>query len=374
MITLETSVIGDCIVSADNLIEQFEKHPKNQGRPADVARAKRLAPLYVKYGKLFKIRPEVVAWPQMEHETGFLTFTGDVKPNQNNFAGIGATGGVPGNSFKSEELGVIAHYAHLAWYFYKNHINEFCSAKYDPRHFASKVGMEIIVHPRFTGDTRLQHLAGSWAVPGVEYANRIFALAKEIEEVSQVVPSPINEKFDVIIQMGHVGMITGSTGTAGEREWNKKLGDAMEPLLKASGLHYSIIGGVAPTKQLKCKVFLSLHCDGLNATARGYTLGFKPKTNEAFKEKLAISYGKLSGFIRRKDNSTGGLRLYYMWTNHSEYAGNPYVDQRILADYYALLEHGFFTNPTERKWLEENVFLIAKHHVNIIIGFLKEVK
>ena len=75
-----------------------------------------LAKLYVKYGKRFGIRADM-AWAQMIHETGYGQYGGDVNPEQNNMAGIGATGGgVPGNSFATAELGVIAQYAHLAWY------------------------------------------------------------------------------------------------------------------------------------------------------------------------------------------------------------------------------------------------------------------
>jgi len=51
-----------------------------------------LAKLYVTYGKRFGIRADM-AWAQMIHETGYGQYGGDVKPEQNNMAGIGATGG-----------------------------------------------------------------------------------------------------------------------------------------------------------------------------------------------------------------------------------------------------------------------------------------
>ncbi len=54
---------------------------------------------------------------QMLVETGFLTFKGTVKPEQNNFAGLGATGGgVRGESFKDVATGARAHLEHLAMY------------------------------------------------------------------------------------------------------------------------------------------------------------------------------------------------------------------------------------------------------------------
>lgn len=55
------------------------------------------------------IRPEV-AFCQAMKETGFLQFGHDVKPDQCNFAGLGATGnGVAGNSFASVREGIRAH-------------------------------------------------------------------------------------------------------------------------------------------------------------------------------------------------------------------------------------------------------------------------
>lgn len=185
MINEKTSFIGKFEGSADDLINQFIR---NNPREAD--RAKRLAPLYIKYGELFNLRADL-AWAQMEHETGFLEFKGDVKPYQNNFAGIGATGGVPGYVFKTEELGVIAHYAHLAWYYFKDHVNKYCSNKYDPRHFG-------ISHYNYNGDTSLDRLSGSWAVPGrykqkdgsiITYGQKIADLTKQIFVSDKMVSS-----------------------------------------------------------------------------------------------------------------------------------------------------------------------------------------
>lgn len=62
------------------------------------------------------IRPEV-AFCQTMKETGFLQFGHDVKPDQCNFAGLGATGnGVAGNSFASVREGIRAQIQHLKAY------------------------------------------------------------------------------------------------------------------------------------------------------------------------------------------------------------------------------------------------------------------
>lgn len=62
------------------------------------------------------VRAEV-AFCQTMKETGFLKFGGDVKIDQFNFAGLGATGnGAPGESFSSVRIGIRAQIQHLKAY------------------------------------------------------------------------------------------------------------------------------------------------------------------------------------------------------------------------------------------------------------------
>lgn len=140
-----------------------------------------IAQLYVEWGYRFGIRADL-AFAQMLLETNYLRYChscspsnyipGDVNPWQNNFAGIGATGGGnPGNSFATPELGVIAHYSHLAWYAYPVHQNEYCNSTYDPRHFGSG---HVFTAPI------LRELGGRWAVPGTTYGRDIARLANQI--------------------------------------------------------------------------------------------------------------------------------------------------------------------------------------------------
>ncbi|MEL6291044.1 MAG: glucosaminidase domain-containing protein [Pseudomonadota bacterium] len=71
---------------------------------------------YMRIGQELGVRWDY-AFYQMLVETGFLTYTGDVNARQNNFAGIGATGGgVPGESFPTVAEGVRAHIQHLMLY------------------------------------------------------------------------------------------------------------------------------------------------------------------------------------------------------------------------------------------------------------------
>lgn len=75
-----------------------------------------IAAEYMRIGEELGIRWDM-AFFQMLLETGNLTFTGDVSPSQNNFAGLGATGKKePGESFPDVATGVKAHLQHLLLY------------------------------------------------------------------------------------------------------------------------------------------------------------------------------------------------------------------------------------------------------------------
>ena len=76
--------------------------------------------LSIEYG----IRSEIF-FAQISLETGNLTFTGDVSPEQCNFGGLGATGGVPGLSFKNVREGLLSQVQHLRMYADKDFV-------YDP--------------------------------------------------------------------------------------------------------------------------------------------------------------------------------------------------------------------------------------------------
>lgn len=96
-----------------------------------------------------------VAFAQAIHETGFFQYGGDVDWTQNNFAGIGATGGgVPGHSFPTARLGVRAHVQHLKAYA-------------DPQITAEELAHPV-VDPRFDlvrkgSAPRWEDLGGKWA-------------------------------------------------------------------------------------------------------------------------------------------------------------------------------------------------------------------
>ncbi|MEG1726551.1 MAG: glucosaminidase domain-containing protein [Acidaminococcaceae bacterium] len=99
-------------------------------------------------------------------ETGFFTFNGTVKPEQNNFCGLGTTSAiVKGASFKTPQLGVRAHVQHLLAY------------------TAERLPKSKIVDPRYDLVHRMRKnagfytkwydLNGKWAM-SPEYSEKIF--------------------------------------------------------------------------------------------------------------------------------------------------------------------------------------------------------
>lgn len=105
--TKGTSIMGTAVATAAQLTAYVKK--KNADAP-------NLAQLFIDEGKAEGVRGDI-AFAQSCLETGNFTYGGDVKPNQNNYAGIGATGGgVPGNSFATPQIGVRAQIQHLKAY------------------------------------------------------------------------------------------------------------------------------------------------------------------------------------------------------------------------------------------------------------------
>lgn len=77
-----------------------------------------------------------LAFAQALVETGHFRFGGDVKPEQNNFCGLGTTGGgVKGANFKTPEIGVRAHIQHLLAYTAQKHPStKIVDPRYDLAH------------------------------------------------------------------------------------------------------------------------------------------------------------------------------------------------------------------------------------------------
>ena len=128
-------IMGESTVSVEEL-ERFYisnsiiDYPAEELSAGGVCTLRQFCQLYYDEAKTEGIRVEV-AFAQAMLETGYLAFGGDVKINQFNFAGMGATGnGNPGNSFSTVQEGIRAQIQHLKCYASTEPLNNPCV---DPR-------------------------------------------------------------------------------------------------------------------------------------------------------------------------------------------------------------------------------------------------
>ncbi|WP_223700663.1 N-acetylmuramoyl-L-alanine amidase [Sutcliffiella deserti] len=157
------SILGSSVIYAkemDTFVQTI--HPN----------APALGELYERIGRDYGIRGDV-AFAQAIHETNYFRFTGIVKPEQNNYAGIGATGGdVTGASFATPEEGVLAHIQHLYAYASRDPLPD-KYPKVDPR-------FDLVTRGSAPG---WKDLNGRWAVPGSQYGQLILKIyEKNLEE------------------------------------------------------------------------------------------------------------------------------------------------------------------------------------------------
>lgn len=115
MITLDTPIQGPVDCAWQQVRAVIDAH----GPPAsmyDARMVELVARSLVEWSGVFGLRTSVIAG-QVNHETNYLKFTGDVPAENLNFAGLGATGGVPGYRFPTIDAGIIAvcvhHYGYL---------------------------------------------------------------------------------------------------------------------------------------------------------------------------------------------------------------------------------------------------------------------
>lgn len=186
----DLTIMGDSLLTAEEIKKYLRekeptiremmatKHPNIGYRPID----ENLVDLYLQIGKKYGVRGDL-AFCQALKETGYFQYFGIVKPYQNNFCGLGATGtlltgeeplngvdsqkalyiaGTHGLTYATAAYGVEAHIQHLHAYA----ATEAFSADYellDPRYKYVKRG----IAPRWID------LNGRWAVPGNNYGEEI---------------------------------------------------------------------------------------------------------------------------------------------------------------------------------------------------------
>lgn len=183
----EVSIIGPSRLTASQInnymaIEAPRIKAKMEGMGREFIPFPDVADLYIQIGAIYGIRGDI-AYFQAVKETGYFQFTGSVRPEQNNYCGLSATGraatgdeslrgadpgrvwfvaGAHGAFFDSPATGVEAHIQHLYAY---------------AANKALPAG-RVIVDPRYSLVSKgiaptWQNLNARWAVPGTTYGQSI---------------------------------------------------------------------------------------------------------------------------------------------------------------------------------------------------------
>lgn len=162
----DVPIMGDPVATQEQMINYINKRNPN---PKLNCTVKQIVHLYYLEAGREGIRPDI-AICQAIKETGVWAYGGDVVPEQNNYCGLGTTGGgVKGEFFATPQLGVRAHIQHLLSY----------ASKRMPRVEVVDPRYELIkkFRPQIFGKlTKWTELNGVWAVPGNHYGEDILNL------------------------------------------------------------------------------------------------------------------------------------------------------------------------------------------------------
>ena len=162
----DVPIFGAPVATQEQMVNFIKKRNPS---PKLNCTVEQLVHLYYFEGNREGIRPDI-AICQAIKETGTWGYGGDVIPEQNNYCGLGTTGGgVKGEFFATPQLGVRAHIQHLLSY----------TSKRPPKVEIVDPRYELIekFRPQIFGKlTKWTDLNGVWAVPGNHYGEDILNL------------------------------------------------------------------------------------------------------------------------------------------------------------------------------------------------------
>ena len=338
-----------------------------------------------------------LAFAQACKETGNFRFRGDVMYTQNNFCGLGATGGVIGCVFDTIAEGILAHAQHLKTYATKDNLTMPCV---DPRRTAWFVKAKAGTSPD------VETLGGTWAVPGydtkkyqslndankardsygyqiVDILNRIISIKKGGDNMA------IKKK--VCLDAGHYGKYNRSPVVPEyyESDMVWKLHLMLKNYLEQLGIEV-ITTRADKNKDLAlvsrgmaskgCDLFLSLHSNACGSESVNYAAIYHlvndvttdvDDLSKDFANKIAPVIGNVMGVgykvlsrAAQSDRNKDGMKNdnYYGVLHGARMAGTPGL----------ILEHSFHTNRNATLWLlqDENLDKLAQAEAKCIAEWL----
>lgn len=170
LVKKQTPIFGTAEITKEQMVNFIRR---TNPLPKITVALEELVDLYWEEAGHEGIRPDL-ALAQALLETGFFRFGGDVLPAQNNFAGIGSTGGgARGASFESARAGVRAHIQHLlAYTTARAPLNPIIDPRY---HIVKSLPQYFAQCPSW------ESLGGKWAIPGNGYGEKIVKIISYIK-------------------------------------------------------------------------------------------------------------------------------------------------------------------------------------------------
>lgn len=409
MSNTKTPILGKAVATAEQMAAYLlAKNPN----PSINIPAINLCRLYLYIGALEGVRGDLL-FAQSCKETGNFKFTGTVKPNQNNYAGLGTTdANTPGATFPDEATGILAQAQHAKGY-EGTALNYECM---DPRY-------DLLVKYGKLGTAKYwEDLGGKWAVPGYDtkkYASLDAANAAkdsygyDIVDIYNAIigkaapapaPTPTPTKLPlegkiICLDAGHYGRYNkcpaNSVYSEAEVMWDlhllqkkylEQLGAIVVTTRKDQARDLSLNGRGTTSKG--CHLFISDHT---NAVAGGmnektdyvavYHLVNDTTTkcddiSKEMAERLAPVIAKVMGtkqgyrlFTRQSGNDRNGDGIfndnYYGVLHGARSVGTPGM----------ILEHSFHTNTAAVNWLlnRDNLDKLARTEAECIAEYLSGV-
>lgn len=151
----------------------------------------------------------------------------------------------------------------------------------------------------------------------------------------------------MVVQRGHVPRTTGATGGPGEQAMARRIAERIRLYVeRIDGWTVRIIDADEPASRYVGDAFVALHGDAsASPQAAGASVGWRTPEGQALGQAWKDCYRRFGwpgGF--RNDNYTANLAGYY-GTRHA-------VAQRNSRA--VIVEHGFLTNPDERRWIDSD--------------------
>lgn len=185
LLTTPTNTVPECVTPGRMMAFLKLRNPELDSRFNGIAVD------YMREGTRLGLRWDF-AFYQMVVETGALSYwrgnrAGDVKPSQNNFAGLGATGrGVRGESFPDVATGVRAHLEHLMLYAGKPVDNPVAERTRKVREWNVLTAWQ----QRFNGNITFTDLGAKWAPGTKTYAGMLHAVSEHFRSTVCGIPDP----------------------------------------------------------------------------------------------------------------------------------------------------------------------------------------